>query len=251
VGTIVVKIGGRAAEKEESLSALGDEMLSLSDGQRFLLIHGGGAEVTALSKKLGIESVFKDGIRQTSAEEMDVVDMVLAGRMNKKLVRLLRARGLDAVGLSGADGGILTGVAVGGRTGEVASINTRLLELLLGAGFLPVLSSVAADAGGRGLNINADAMAFALAAQVKAEALVFFSDIPGVLCDGSVMQALSAAEARDLVSRGVITGGMIPKVTASLEAMDRGVRKVIIGQYDGPGSLGRLLEGKQGTRLWK
>ncbi|MGA2481333.1 MAG: acetylglutamate kinase [Spirochaetia bacterium] len=258
MGIIVIKIGGKAAEKEESLGALCDEMLELSRENRFLLVHGGGAEVTALSKKLGIEPVFKDGIRQTTPEEMDIVDMVLAGKVNKRLVRLLRARGLDAVGLSGADGGIVTGVPLGvpagkaaNRTGEVASIDERLLELLLGSGFLPVLSSVSSSTEGLGLNINADSLAFGIAAHLKAAALVFFSDIPGILCDGSVLQAPSAAEARELISRGVITGGMIPKVTASLDALERGVQKVIIGQYESRGSLARLMEGKQGTRLWK
>jgi acetylglutamate kinase len=256
VGTIVIKIGGKAAEKEESLAGLCDEMLSLSKDHRFLLVHGGGAEVTALSRKLGIEPVFRDGIRQTTPEEMDIVDMVLGGKVNKRLVRLLRTRGLDAVGLSGADGGVVKGAPLGetgggNHTGEVASIDTRLLELLLGNGFLPVLSSVSMDEEGRGLNINADAAAFAIAAHLQAAALVFFSDIPGILRDGSILQALSSAEAKDLIARGVVTGGMIPKVTASLDALERGVQKVIIGQYEERGSLARLLEGKQGTRLWK
>ena len=258
MGTILVKIGGAAADRDESLAALCDEMLALSKEHRFLLVHGGGAEMTAISRKLGIEPVFHDGIRQTTPEEMDIADMVLAGKVNKKLVRLLRTRGLDAVGLSGSDGGIFTAQPLGGperrtptRSGEVASIDERLLELLLGNGFTPVLSSTSMDQEGRGLNINADSVAFSLAAHLAAAALVFFSDIPGILSDGSVIQALSAPEAKDLIAKGVITGGMIPKVSASLEAMERGVQKVIIGQYAGPGSLARLLEGKQGTRLWK
>ena len=258
MGTILVKIGGAAADRDESLAALCDEMLALSKEHRFLLVHGGGAEMTAISRKLGIEPVFRDGIRQTTPEEMDIADMVLAGKVNKKLVRLLRTRGLDAVGLSGSDGGIFTAQPLGGperrastRSGEVASIDRRLLELLLGNGFTPVLSSTSMDQEGRGLNINADSVAFSLAAHLAATALVFFSDIPGILSDGSVIQALSAAEAKDLIVKGVVTGGMIPKVSASLEAIEGGVQKVIIGQYTGPGSLARLLEGKQGTRLWK
>ena len=107
------------------------------------------------------------------------------------------------------------------------------------------------DAEGNGLNINADAAAFRLAAHLGAAALVFLSDIPGVISDGSVVQALSAQEAKALIGRGVIKGGMVPKVTASFDAMDKGVKKVIIGQYESPGSLARLLEGKEGTRLWK
>jgi len=254
--TIVVKIGGKAAEQQDSLASLCDEILSLSRDGRFLLVHGGGAEVSALSRRLGVEPVFRDGVRQTSEQEMDIVDMVLAGKVNKQVVRLLRTKGLDAVGLSGSDGGIFIGRPVDGtparnRTGEVASVDNRLLTLLLDNGFLPVLSSSSMDATGHGLNINADAAAFSVASRLAASALVFLSDIPGILSEGSVIQAVSAAEAKDLIGRGVITGGMIPKVSAALTAMDNGVRKVIIGQYDGAGSLGRLLEGKQGTRLWK
>jgi acetylglutamate kinase len=263
VGTIVVKIGGRAAEQKADLAVLCDEMRVLSAEHRLILVHGGGAEVTAVSRRLGIEAVFHDGVRLTSPEEMDIVDMVLAGKINKQLVRLLRTRGVNAVGLSGSDGGIFTGRAVGAqqssvhqgsaqtRTGEITGTDDQLLILLLSNGYLPVVSSTSMDAEGRGLNINADAVAFALAARLGASALVFLSDIPGILSEGSTIQALSSEEARALIEKGVIKGGMIPKVTASLEAMNGGVQKVIIGQYEGAGSLGRLLEGKQGTRLWK
>ena len=254
--TIVVKIGGRAAEDRESLGALCDELRDVSREHRLVLVHGGGAEVTNVSHKFGIEPIFRDGVRQTSPEEMDIVDMVLAGRVNSQLVRMLRARGLDAVGLSGSDGGTFTGEPIGGRgaatrTGEVTHVDVRLPLLLLDAGFVPVLSSTSMDAEGNGLNINADTAAFRLAAHLGAAALVFLSDIPGVISDGSVVQALSAEEAKSLIGRGVIKGGMVPKVTASFDAMDKGVKKVIIGQYESPGSLARLLEGKEGTRLWK
>jgi acetylglutamate kinase len=261
VTTILVKIGGKAAENQDSLGALCDELKDISRENRLVLVHGGGAEVTRVSRLFGIEAVFQDGVRQTSAEEMDIVDMVLAGKVNSQLVRLLRARGLDAVGLTGSDGGTFTGEPLGGsaasagsaatRTGEVTHVSVRLLNLLLEAGYVPVLSSTSMDAKGNGLNINADTAAFRLAAHLEASALVFLSDIPGVISDGSVVQALSAAEAKSLVDRGVIKGGMLPKVTASFDAMDKGVKKVIIGQYESPGSLARLLEGKEGTRLWK
>ena len=146
MAVIVVKIGGKAAENRESLGALADELLALSREQRMVLVHGGGAEVTAVSRKLGFEAVFKNGVRQTSPEEMDIVDMVLAGKVSSQLVRLLRTRGLDAVGLTGADGGTFTGEPIGGRgaatrTGEITRVDARLLETLLGGGWLPVLSS--------------------------------------------------------------------------------------------------------------
>ena len=163
---------------------------------------------------------------------------------------------MDPVGLSGSDGGTFTGVplaagAAGTRTGEITNIDARLLTLLLANGYLPVLCSSSTDAEGLGLNINADTAAFRLAAHLAAAALVFLSDIPGILSDGSVLQAVSGAEAKELIARGVIAGGMVPKVLASLDAMEHGVKKVIIGQYEGAGSLARLLDGKQGTRLWQ
>jgi len=257
-GRVLVKIGGKAAENAAALACLADEMLFLSKGYRFLLVHGGGAEVTALSRKLGMESVFANGLRQTTAAEMDVVDMVLAGKVNKQLVRLLRARGIDAVGLSGADGAILTGKSAGtlpdgsqSRTGEVDGVDGKLLTLLLDNDFLPVISSPAMDSTGLALNLNADTAAFAIAVRLSCSALVFLSDIPGIIADGSVIRELSAAQAGTLTATGVITGGMVPKVSASLEALDRGVQTVIIGQYEEAGSLAELLDGRKGTRIWK
>ncbi|HUI70283.1 MAG TPA: acetylglutamate kinase [Spirochaetia bacterium] len=257
-GSVLVKIGGRAADDETALACMAEEMLALSRDYTFLLVHGGGAEVTALSKKLGIQSVFANGLRQTTAAEMDIVDMVLAGKVNKQLVRLLRARGLDAVGLSGSDGGLLVGKSTGAlpdgtqsRTGEVAAVDDRLLRLLLDKGFLPVISSPSMDAAGLGLNVNADTAAFTIAVALGCSALVFLSDIPGIISDGSVIRELTAEKARTLSAAGVISGGMLPKVSASVDALSKGVQTVIIGHYEESGSLARLLEGRKGTRIWK
>ncbi len=148
--TVLLKIGGAAAENERSLADLAAEMLTLSKTMRLVLVHGGGAEVTSLSRRLGIEAVFEKGVRQTSPAEMDIVDMVLSGKVNKRLVRLLRTRGLNAVGLSGSDGGMFTGTPMGeSRTGAVAAIDDRLPNLLLANGYLPVVSSTSMDARGR------------------------------------------------------------------------------------------------------
>jgi acetylglutamate kinase len=255
---VLIKIGGKAAEKDVALVCLAEEMRALSGEYRFLLVHGGGAEVTGLSRKLGIESVFSNGVRQTTAAEMDIVDMVLAGKVNKQLVRLFRGRGLDAVGLSGSDGGILTGKSTGSlpdgsmsRTGDVADVDGRLLSLLLDKGFLPVISSSSMDASGLALNLNADTAAFGIAVALGCSELVFLSDIPGIISDGNVIHQLSAAQAGALSTAGVITGGMLPKVSASLEAISRGVQTVIIGQYEESGSLAGLLNGRKGTKIWK
>jgi acetylglutamate kinase len=130
-------------------------------------------------------------------------------------------------------------------------VDARLLGLLLAHGFLPVISSPSMDQSGRGLNINADAAAFSIASALPCFTLVFLSDIPGVMADGRVVQELTAEKAGSLAASGVITGGMVPKVSASLDALGKGVHTVIIGQYEESGSLGRLLDGKQGTRIWK
>jgi acetylglutamate kinase len=248
---VLVKLGGKAAENEARIGEMCEELCALSRSHSPVLVHGGGAEVTAVSKRFGIDAVFRDGIRQTSSAEMDIVDMVLAGKMNKKLVRMLRARGLDAVGLSGSDGGIFTGRALGEetRTGEISKIDPRLIVLLIQNGFLPVISSSSMDGAGRGLNINADNVAFGLASRLAASALVFLSDIPGIMRGGTIIPRLSSAEADTLMADGVISGGMIPKVKASEEALEAGVGSVIIGQYEEPGSLARLLEGSLGTRI--
>ncbi len=250
-GTLLVKVGGKAAEDRDSLAALCDEIAVLSRDLHVVLAHGGGAEVTAVSKKFGIEAVFKDGIRQTSPEEMDIVEMVLAGRMNKHIVRLCRSCGLDAVGLSGPDGGLFLGrpAGAGSRTGEISAVDRRILDLLLEGGFLPVISPTSMDAQGSGLNINADSVAFALARELPASALVFLSDIPGVLRGGEVIPELSARETAGLIESGVISGGMIPKVKASLDALSHGVGTVIIGRYEAAGDLARLLAGSAGTRI--
>jgi acetylglutamate kinase len=252
---VVVKIGGKAAGEEDRLREMAAEMAALSKGRRFIVVHGGGAEVTAVSKRFDIEATFKDGVRQTSPAEMDIVDMVLSGRANKALVRMLASAGLAAVGLSGSDGPTFTAKPMGSdgtgaaRTGEVDAIDTRLLELLMSHGFLPVVSSTSMDAHQRGMNVNADTVAFALAARLGARVLLFLSDIAGVMHEGNVIGDLDAVHARELVDRAVIQGGMVPKVTASLEAVASGVGAVVIGQYDGPGSLARMLEGSSGTRI--
>jgi acetylglutamate kinase len=255
---VLVKIGGKTVEDQAALSNLAQEIRALTGECSFILVHGGGVEVTSLSKKLGITSVFVNGLRQTTEEEMDIVDMVLAGKVNKQLVRLLRAHGLDAVGLSGCDGGILTGKSVGAlpdgsrsRTGDIVQVDDRLVSFLIERKFLPVISPPSMDEDGLSLNLNADTAAFAIAARLRCWALVFLSDIPGIISDGNVVRELSADQAGNLTATGVITGGMVPKVSASADALNRGVQTVIIGQYEESGSLKEILDGRKGTRIWK
>jgi acetylglutamate kinase len=252
---ITIKIGGKSAEEAEQLHLLAADLKDLMVDHYLLIVHGGGAEVSRISKQLGFEPRFHEGIRITLREEMDVVEMILSGKVNKRLVRLFQSRGLPAVGLCGADGATFCGRTLGkvdGKetcTGSVADVDPGLLTTLFAAGFLPVLSSTSMDSKGDGVNINADSVAFEVACRLSSRSLVFISDIPGVLKDGQVLKSLNRDEVRREIASGTISGGMIPKATSAVEALKQGVGQVIIGQYCGRGSLRALLVGEMGTRF--
>ncbi|MFP4425733.1 MAG: acetylglutamate kinase [Spirochaetaceae bacterium] len=286
--TTVVKIGGRAAAEEETVLELAREIRELEKGAlpgaggrlgsaagshrpaagshrptagshrpatRHLLVHGGGDELSTLMERYGYTPTFRDGIRQTREEEMPLVDMALAGRMNTLMVRLFGRVGLNPVGLSAQDGGMVVGRPVvmadgtASRTGSVAGADGTLPTRLLEAGFTPVVSPVSRDETWRGLNINADEIALAVAEAIEARALIFISDIPGILDGNRVIERLTAAEAEKAIASGTISGGMIPKVRSSLAALKRGVGSITIGEYREPGDLEALSLGKKGTVL--
>ena len=238
----IVKIGGRAAADKEKTAALIRDMAADNEGS-FVLVHGGGGEVTAAAKQFGIESQFVDGVRFTSMREMAVVDAVLAGKINKELVRQIRAAGLNGVGLSGSDGGLFTGIPIqpDSCTGKVTGTDIRLLHLLTENGYTPVIATT--------LNINADEAALTLAAALKADQLIFISDIPGVLKNDRVLPSLNEAAIEKEISDGVISGGMIPKVKSALNAVKNGVGAVVIGGYEEAGDLLRLKTGAKGTAV--
>ena len=253
--TVTIKLGGKAFEHDELVLKMAGEMKQLTDRYRFVVVHGGGAEVSALTRRLGFEPVFRNGIRMTSPEEMDIVDMVLCGKMNKKLVRLFRRAGLESVGLSGSDGGIFsahsigTGTGAPTRTGTICGVNAKLLLVLLREGYVPTVSSTSMDDTGTALNVNADSVAFAVASELKCHILLFLSDIPGVIKNGHVMRDLSAQDAQEEIRQGTISGGMIPKVESALEALENGVHTVTIGEYAREGALADLLSGGNGTLI--
>jgi acetylglutamate kinase len=268
----LVKIGGRAAETE-TLTHLAQEMRDLKNEFLFILVHGGGAEVSRVSEIFGYAPAFVDGVRITSGPEMAVVDMVLSGKINKDITRIFRGRGLNALGLSGSDGGLFTGRALNPatHTGKITAVNPELILLLLGSGYLPVLCSTSMEetenpevdlapgippspAPGlapRALNINADEAALAVAESLKAEYLIFISDIPGILKGKEVLSALNGSAAEAEIASGVISGGMIPKVRSSIRALEAGVGTVIIGEYADSDGLAALLKGSLGTRIIK
>jgi acetylglutamate kinase len=247
----VVKIGGDLAKNSDLLEQLCVDLQEHQRGGRCLLVHGGGGEVTDLTRRLGMEPLFENGVRITTPQEMTVVENVLSGKINKRLVRIFQQTGINAVGLCGSDGRLFIGHPVGEhiRTGEITEVQTRLLEVLMRNGYFPIISSTSMDGHGGGLNINADSVGFTVACAIRARNLVFFSNIPGILKDRRVLPCLSVREAEMEIENGTITEGMIPKVQASIRALQKGISNIFIGSYEGRGSLSDLLTGKTGTRI--
>lgn len=242
-GVRVYKLGGPALEDAELLPALAEELRRARG--RVLVVHGGGRHVERELKARGLESRFVGGRRETSAEAMEVVEMVLSGVVNKGLAAGLTAAGLPAIGLSGRDAGLLrAGVQAGlGRVGRPESVDARVLEAAWGAGLVPVVSPVSQGADGGALNVNADEAALALAVALRADALVYLSDVDGVRLDAQPVASLSADEVRHHVAQGAITGGMAMKVDTALQAVAAGVPEVIVA------GKARLVGGFPGTRL--
>lgn len=252
----VLKVGGTVAEDTAVVGLMCAELRRCAEAatppHRPLLIHGGGKYVSTVSRKLGMEPLFQDGVRVTSLAEMAVVEMGLCGVINGEIVRAARRAGVAAWGLRGSDAGLVIGhpVAPDNRTAVVHRVDPTPLRLLWSAGFLPVLASVAADQGGEAVNINADEYAQAIAQAVRAERLIFVSDIPGVLDQaGSRIADLTVAEIEPLITAGVAVGGMAAKLRACAEAIRAGVGGVVIGDYRRSGDLEALIEGTRGTTI--
>jgi acetylglutamate kinase len=230
---VVVKYGG-AAMKDSTLKdkVIRDIVFLSCVGVRPVVVHGGGPEINSWLDKLGIEPQFKHGLRVTDAATMDVVEMVLVGRVNKELVSLISRAGGSAVGLCGKDGNLIKARPEGregiGFVGEVTSMDVRLLESLLKDGYIPVVSSVAADEQGQAYNVNADTVAGELAAALGAEKLILLTDTAGILQDykdpSTLFPRLDIQEARELIESGIVSGGMIPKVKCCVRSLAQGVR---------------------------
>lgn len=210
---------------------INDLVLLACVGIHPVLVHGGGPEINSWLKKLGIEAQFKNGLRVTDGDTMDVVEMVLGGRVNKSLVTLIQQAGGQAVGLCGKDSGIVRARQMVekdiGFVGEVTSVNPDLLHTLVRDGYTPVVASVAADEHGQALNVNADIAAGEIAAALKAEKLILMTDVPGVLRDkddiSTKFTELDIRQTRELVADGIIAGGMIPKVECCIRCLAQGV----------------------------
>ena len=229
--TVVIKIGGSTLAADDT--SLADVVALSQEARRPVLVHGGGPEITSWMKKLGLRAEFVRGLRVTDAPGLDVASAVLAGLINKRLVAGLLAEGGRAVGLSGADGGMLRGRVTDASLGLVAGsveVDVGPLEALMGPGYIPVVAPLAVDEseGHRLLNVNADTVAGALAAALGATHLVFLTDVDGVLDDGRLLGHLPVARAEALISSGIVKGGMIPKVQACIDARMAGVEPHII-----------------------
>ena len=236
--TIVVKYGGHAMSGSDSNSGdpfAGDIVLLRQVGIDPVVVHGGGPQIGQMLTRLGIESRFVDGLRVTDRETMEVVEMVLAGTINKQLVAAINAVGGCAIGLSGKDGGLIRARKVTrdgsdlGFVGEPQRIDERVLATFRQSDIIPVIAPIGVGAGGETYNINADTVAGAVAAAVKARRFLLLTDVPGVLdADKRMISELTAAEARRLIADGTISGGMIPKVETCLEAVEGGVEAAVI-----------------------
>ena len=233
---VVVKYGGNAMINEQLKQQVMEDMVLLHlVGVKVVLVHGGGPEITETMAKLGKKAEFVDGLRVTDKETVDIVQMVLAGKINKTLVNLLEMNGGKAMGISGMDGGLIRAEMRDprlGYVGTVTDINAEPILDLLEKGYIPVVSTLGSDAEGNTYNINGDTAAAAIAGALGAENLIMMTDIAGVLRDkddpDTLIPRITVSEAKALYDEGVISGGMIPKVDCCLDAIRQGVEKVII-----------------------
>lgn len=241
--TVVIKYGGHAMVNCELKKAvLTDAVLMKYVGMHPVIVHGGGPDITGMLKKVGKESTFVGGLRVTDAETMEIAQMVLVGKINKDIVGMLNSIGGSAVGLSGKDGSLLMAEKKLGRVrnaegteelvdigqvGQVRQVNPGIVETVIREGYIPVVAPVATGEEGESYNVNADSAAGALAAALKADKLIILTDVEGILADrsdiNSLISTISVAEVPGLVDRGVIDGGMIPKVECCVNALQQGV----------------------------
>jgi acetylglutamate kinase len=246
---VVVKYGGAAMVREDLREAVFRDLTLLACvGVQPVVVHGGGPEINHWLARLSIEPKFSNGLRITDAATMEVVEMVLVGRVNKQIVNGIAQVGGRAVGFSGSDGGLIRartwGDGANGLVGEVAALNPQVLAPLLDNGYIPVISSVAPDGQGQAHNINADTVAGELAAALQAEKLILLTDTAGILRDrddpSSLIRQLTLAEARQLIADGVVAGGMTPKTECCIRALAQGVKAAHIVDGRHPHAL--LLE---------
>ena len=253
---LLIKLGGTLLDSAESRNRLAREIAAVAadPGNRIAVVHGGGKQMTRFLAERGVESRFVNGLRVTTPEIIDAVLKVFAGSVNSELVSAFRAAGARPVGLTGLDAGLVDAELLNpdlGQVGRPTRSDARLLDLLTGQIYLPVVACVAGDAHGNIYNVNADQMAVACAASFGADSLIFLTDVDGVRDkSGSICPHLTCAQAENLISEGVATGGMQAKLEAAMDALRRGVRQVRIAPGALAGIMPRLIAGEiTGTQL--
>ncbi|MDR2202197.1 MAG: acetylglutamate kinase [Clostridiales bacterium] len=237
--TVVIKYGGNAMNNPDVLRTILQDVATLKIvGVNPVLVHGGGPEINAMLQRLGIKSEFINGMRVTDKDAMDVVQMVLCGKINKRITAALNTMGVKAAGLSGGDGGLIEveklpvkdGVDYG-YVGKIVKINTRVLESLLSE-FIPVIATVGVDKDGAVYNVNADVAAGAIGGALEAERLMFLTDVDGIRADekdpASLIPQISVGEIQKMIKSGAVTGGMLPKVASCIDALNEGIKNVLI-----------------------
>lgn len=256
--TVVVKYGGNAMINEElKQQVMEDIVLLWLIGVKIVLVHGGGPEISEMMNKLGKKAEFVDGLRVTDKETVDIVQMVLAGKVNKTLVNLLEMKGGKAVGLSGMDGRMIEARIKDerlGYVGQITKIHITPVADLLDKGYIPVISTIGCDREGNAYNINGDTAAAWIAGALEAERLIMMTDIAGVMRDkddpSSLIPEITVEEAAKLREEGIISGGMIPKVECCTEAISKGVKNVVIMDGRIPHSILMELLTDEGAGTW-
>lgn len=235
--TQVIKVGGNELDDPTFVGGLVRAVKGLPEPP--VLVHGGGKEIRSLQERLGLEPHYVDGLRVTDVESLAVVQMVLAGRVNKRLVAALTAEGVDAFGMSGVDRGSVKAEKLEhpagdlGWVGRVVAVRAEVFYRLLDDGIVPVISPICWGADGSMFNVNADHVALALAQALAVETLVFVSNVAGVLADGQLIERVTPAQAEALIAEGIVAGGMVPKIRSALEAVAGGVAGVCITNLQG------------------
>jgi acetylglutamate kinase len=244
----LIKVGGAELQAGPVLDHLADVLARLATERPLVIVHGGGKDIAHLQQRLGLTPRFVEGLRVTDDDSLWAAEMALSGTVNKRFTARLVGAGVQALGVSGVDVGLLRAAKLRhdsvdlGRVGEVTEVNVECLRTLLGVGLTPVVSPISLGSDGRPFNVNADHVALAIATALQVEEAIFLTDVPGVLQEGELLPALDAAEAQVLIEGGVISGGMIPKVRSALEAVAQGVGAVRITNLDG-------LAAGSGTRV--
>ncbi|MFP4214236.1 MAG: acetylglutamate kinase [Desulfohalobiaceae bacterium] len=265
--TVVIKYGGHAMQDEQLKKSFALNVVLLKYiGVNPVIVHGGGPQIGQMLNQLGISSKFEQGLRVTDQATMDVVEMVLVGRVNKEIVNLINLNGGRSVGLSGKDGGLIQAKKMEmvisktdappeiidlGRVGEVVSIQTKLIRSLEKEGFIPIIAPVGVDTQGRTYNINADAVAGSVAKALEAKKLILLTDVSGVMAGEQLVSSLSRSQVLEMIENSTAQGGMIPKLKCCLEALEAGVEKahIIDGRLENSLILELFTQAGIGTEI--